>query len=123
MGLCLKKSCRNCVRRCKSWFPHSKSLESACRAKCRSGSHNFKKCDFLENDVGDQVTIGYYSQDCDPNKGFGSEKIERNDQFKHDVVGLEREELNTVDKNTKTVFIAGIFILLLILSFIFLNKK
>lgn len=68
-----------CINQCAGYFPGIPQLRDACEKSCHSGliQKDFNKCDFLENVVGDEQSIGSYNIDCNTESGLGSSMLQQ----------------------------------------------
>lgn len=68
-----------CKNQCAGFFPGIPQLRDACEKSCVSGliKKDFNKCDFLENIVGDEQSIGSYNIDCNTASGLGSQMLQQ----------------------------------------------
>jgi len=82
----------SCTMDCASYFPGIPQLRDACEKACLSRKirTGFDKCDFLENVVGDEQSIGNYNIDCDSSSGSGSKLLaDRNSDLQTPIkIGL-----------------------------------
>ncbi len=71
-AMCLRgKTKCDCIRRCESGLSAFPELFEGCRAACLTDDPPADATDYLENYVGDDITIGYYGIDADPYSGGG----------------------------------------------------